>query len=79
MFHTPKSSCFGSERSRHRWLFEQALYNDFRDRTDKNLDYGRRYLQPGEMVHIRSRITNHYLGEAGDEKSLIDQESEGPL
>lgn len=62
--------------SRHPWSFEQALYDDIRDRTGHNSDYARSHLWSGEMVHIRSRITNHYLGVAGDEKSLIDQELE---
>lgn len=62
--------------SRHPWSFEQALYNDIQHRPDQNSDYARSHLWSGEMVHIRSRITNHYLGVAGDEKSLIDQELE---
>lgn len=62
--------------SRHPWSFEQALYDDIRHGTDHISDYARSHLRSGEMVHIRSRITNHYLGVAGDEMSLIDQELE---
>lgn len=30
------------------------------------------HLWPGEGVHIRSLVTHHYLGVAGDQKSVID-------
>lgn len=62
--------------SRHPWSFEQAFYDDIPHRTDQDSDYAISHLWSGEMVHLRSRITNHYLGVAGDEKSLIDQELE---
>lgn len=57
---------------RHPWSFEQDWAPDDTG-SDLDVDYIRS-LRSGEGVHVRSLVTNHYLGVAGDQKSVIDQE-----
>jgi hypothetical protein len=58
---------------RHPWAFEhaQALGGDLEEHLK---DYVHGHLWSGEIVSLRSRVTGHYLGVAGEQRSLIDQE-----
>lgn len=57
---------------RHPWAFEQDL--DLGEFEPRQQDIITTYLWSGERVHLRSRISSEYLGVAGAERSLIDQE-----
>jgi hypothetical protein len=58
---------------RHPWAFEQE-YAQGVDLGEHVKDYLHGHLWSGEIVSLRSRVTGHYLGAAGGQRSLIDQE-----
>ncbi|KAL4411031.1 hypothetical protein CABS03_08371 [Colletotrichum abscissum] len=57
---------------RHPWAFEQDIAADVFE--SKEEDYIRSHLWSGEIVHLRSRVTQHYMGVVGDASSYIDEE-----
>ncbi|OIW34819.1 hypothetical protein CONLIGDRAFT_26603 [Coniochaeta ligniaria NRRL 30616] len=58
--------------SRHPWAFEHEQAQGNLEEHLKDYVYG--HLWSGEIVSLRSRVTGHYLGTAGGQRSLIDQE-----
>jgi hypothetical protein len=58
---------------RHPWAFEQEQVQGV-DLEEHLKDYVYGHLWSGEIVSLRSRVTGHYLGVAGGQRSLIDQE-----
>ncbi|KAK7959597.1 uncharacterized protein PG986_004451 [Apiospora aurea] len=59
---------------RHPWSFEQADTHDDEGYEPEMRDYLMSHLWSGDPVHIRSRITGHYLGLAARDQSIVDQE-----
>lgn len=59
---------------RHPWAFEQDFSAQGGRDGQEDDDYARSHLQPGDHVHIRSRVTERYLAVDGDSMSYIDQE-----
>lgn len=58
---------------RHPWAFEQEQAQGI-ELEEHQKDYFHGHLWSGEVVSLRSRVTGHYLGVAGGQRSLIDQE-----
>lgn len=58
---------------RHPWAFEQDLFTQGHDGHDDE-NYIRSHLRAGDYVHVRSRVTERYLGIDGESISHIDQE-----